>query len=77
MIRFAQVLQNNDGEWFLQIAKTSDLRLVDVSWQNNRLLGDACWTPDVDIEAWLIPCENYAQAMLMLAKHYKNELEKA
>ena len=75
MIRFAQILCNKDGQWFLQISKRSDLKTVDTSWQSETLLGDNCLTPDVDIEECLIPCHNHEHAMRCMAEHYKNEID--
>lgn len=76
MIRFAQIFKNQEGEWWLQISKYYDLKSVKVEWQDNPHLGDVCLTPEIDIQDALILCENQGHAMMLLAEHYKNELEK-
>lgn len=73
MIRFAQIYRNNDGKWFLQIAKKYDLTVVDTAWQDCDKLGASCLTPSVDIEDNLIPCDDEKDAMIKLAIHYANE----
>jgi len=73
MIRFAQIYRNNDGKWFLQIAKKYDLSVVDTSWQGSDKLGESCLTPSVDVEDNLIACDDEEHALIKLAIHYANE----
>lgn len=76
MIRFAQIYRNENGQWFMQIAKKYDLAPVDTAWQDSKELGAHCVTPSVDIEDEIIPCTDEANAMTLLAVHYANEYHK-
>jgi hypothetical protein len=76
MIRFAQIYRNNDGKWFLQIAKFYDLTVIDTAWQDSEELGDTCLTPSTDIEDEIVACSSEADAMIKLAAHYANEYSK-
>jgi hypothetical protein len=75
-IRFAKVMRNAAGSWFLQIAKCYDLSPENVEWQCDEQLGKYVMTPSVDLQDALIPCKNEQEAMVLLASHYKHELER-
>lgn len=75
-IRFARVVRNEEGRWFLQIAKCYDLSPENVEWRGQPSMGKWVMTPTIDLQEALIPCENEHSAMILLASHYKHELER-
>ena len=74
-IRLAKIVRNSSGQWFLQVAKCYDLTPVNVSWQNDEMLGNWVMEPEIDILEELIPCRDEADAFLKMATFYKDELD--